>query len=54
MLELGLKLNAMAAPTQIAIAGGPGNDEIATIPARAEINSSKNNNMLSAPIGLCE
>ena len=46
VLELGLKLNAMTAPTQITIAGGSGNDEIATIRARAEIDGGEGDNVL--------
>ena len=46
-LELGLKLNAKAAPTQIAIAGGPGNDEIETIGARAEIDGGEGDDVIA-------
>ena len=46
VLELGLKLNAKAAPTQITIAGGPGNDEIATIRARAEIDGGEGDDVI--------
>jgi Ca2+-binding RTX toxin-like protein len=45
-LELGLKLNAKAAPTQITIAGGPGNDEIATIRARADIDGGEGDDVI--------